>query len=126
MTDSVDLAPPTASATVTPPRVPIVAWSAAVARQVAATPPASASASACWLSWPPEAAPAQVAAGTWLGDYRSLADLRDFAAGCDVITFDHEHVPDARPGHAGARWRPGPAAAAALRLPQDGSRCESA
>ena len=23
---------------------------------------------------------AQVAAGTWLGDYRSLADLRDFAA----------------------------------------------
>jgi 5-(carboxyamino)imidazole ribonucleotide synthase len=36
---------------------------------------------------------AQVVAGTRLGDYRSLADLRDFAAGCDVLTFDHEHVP---------------------------------
>src|SRR4030081_2621454 len=36
---------------------------------------------------------AQVTAGTRLGDYRSLADLRDFAAGCDVLTFDHEHVP---------------------------------
>ena len=36
---------------------------------------------------------AQVAAGTRLGDYRSLADLRAFAAGCDVLTFDHEHVP---------------------------------
>ncbi len=28
-----------------------------------------------------------------LGDYRSLDDLRGFAAGCDVVTFDHEHVP---------------------------------
>ena len=36
---------------------------------------------------------AQVVAGTRLGDYRSLADLRAFAAGCDVLTFDHEHVP---------------------------------
>ena len=36
---------------------------------------------------------AQVVAGTWLGDYRSLADLRAFAAGCDVVTFDHEQVP---------------------------------
>jgi len=36
---------------------------------------------------------AQVVAGTRLGDYRSLADLREFAAGCHVLTFDHEHVP---------------------------------
>src|ERR1700750_158844 len=36
---------------------------------------------------------AQVVAGTRLGDFRSLADLRGFAAGCDVLTFDHEHVP---------------------------------
>ena len=36
---------------------------------------------------------AQVVAGRQLGDYRSLADLRGFAAGCDVVTFDHEHVP---------------------------------
>ena len=62
---------------------------------------------------------AQVAAGTWLGDFRSLADLRDFAVGCDVITFDHEHVPDA---HLAAleqdrvQVRP---AAAALRFTQD-------
>src|SRR5262249_14626634 len=26
-------------------------------------------------------------------DYRDLADLRAFAAGCDAVTFDHEHVP---------------------------------
>ncbi len=62
---------------------------------------------------------AQVAAGTWLGDYRSLADLRDFAADCDVITFDHEHVPDAHLAaleQDGVRVRP---AAAALRFTQD-------
>lgn len=28
-----------------------------------------------------------------IGDYRDLDTLRDFARGCDVITFDHEHVP---------------------------------
>ncbi|MDF5751220.1 5-(carboxyamino)imidazole ribonucleotide synthase [Spongiactinospora sp. TRM90649] len=27
------------------------------------------------------------------GDYRDLDDLRDFAKGCDAVTFDHEHVP---------------------------------
>jgi len=62
---------------------------------------------------------AQVAAGTWLGDYRSLADLRDFAAGCDMITFDHEHVPDAHLTaleQDGVQVRP---AAAALRFTQD-------
>jgi 5-(carboxyamino)imidazole ribonucleotide synthase len=36
---------------------------------------------------------ALVAGDVQLGDYRSLADLRRFAAGCDVLTFDHEHVP---------------------------------
>jgi 5-(carboxyamino)imidazole ribonucleotide synthase len=36
---------------------------------------------------------AQVVAGTDIGDYQSLADLRAFAARCDVLTFDHEHVP---------------------------------
>ena len=62
---------------------------------------------------------AQVAAGTQLGDYRSLADLRDFAAGCDVLTFDHEHVPGehlAALEQAGVPVRP---AAAALRFTQD-------
>jgi 5-(carboxyamino)imidazole ribonucleotide synthase len=28
-----------------------------------------------------------------VGDYRSFDDLRKFAADCDVVTFDHEHVP---------------------------------
>ncbi|MQA02746.1 MAG: 5-(carboxyamino)imidazole ribonucleotide synthase [Streptosporangiales bacterium] len=28
-----------------------------------------------------------------VGQHTSLADLRGFAAGCDVVTFDHEHVP---------------------------------
>jgi len=36
---------------------------------------------------------AQVCAGTVIGDYRSAGDLLRFAAGCDVVTFDHEHVP---------------------------------
>jgi 5-(carboxyamino)imidazole ribonucleotide synthase len=36
---------------------------------------------------------ALVAADVRLGDYRSLTDLRAFAEGCDVVTFDHEHVP---------------------------------
>jgi len=36
---------------------------------------------------------AMVASDVQVGDYRSLADLRQFAAGCDVLTFDHEHVP---------------------------------
>jgi len=67
----------------------------------------------------PSDSAAQVAAGTQLGDYRSLADLRDFAAGCDVLTFDHEHVPTAHLAaleEAGVQVRPGPAA---LRLTQD-------
>ena len=62
---------------------------------------------------------ARVTVGTQLGDYRSLDDLRAFAAGGDVVTFDHEHVPG---GHlaaleaAGVRVRP---SAAALRFTQD-------
>ncbi len=36
---------------------------------------------------------AQVIPDVVVGDYRDLATLRSFAAGCDVLTFDHEHVP---------------------------------
>ncbi|MGO8959853.1 MAG: 5-(carboxyamino)imidazole ribonucleotide synthase [Streptosporangiaceae bacterium] len=36
---------------------------------------------------------AQVTAGAFVGDFRSDADLAAFAADCDVVTFDHEHVP---------------------------------
>src|SRR5262245_460831 len=71
------------------------------------------------LAGGPAESAAQVVAGTWLGDYRSLADLRDFAAGCDVLTFDHEHVPGP---HLAALEQEGTAVrpnAAALRFTQD-------
>src|SRR5580704_4013641 len=62
---------------------------------------------------------AQVCAETVLGDYRSTDDLLAFAASCDVITFDHEHVPQAQLAaleQAGFAVRP---SASALRLTQD-------
>jgi len=37
---------------------------------------------------------ALVAHGVSVGDHTSLEDVRAFAAGCEVITFDHEHVPE--------------------------------
>lgn len=36
---------------------------------------------------------AQVVPLTTVGDYTHLGSLESFASGCDVITFDHEHVP---------------------------------
>ena len=64
-------------------------------------------------------APPWSLADTRIGDHPSLADLRVFAAGGDVLTFDHEHVPG---GHLaaleadGVRVRP---SAEALRFTQD-------
>ncbi|HVQ18205.1 MAG TPA: 5-(carboxyamino)imidazole ribonucleotide synthase, partial [Actinomycetes bacterium] len=37
---------------------------------------------------------AQVIPDVVVGDHGDLADLEKFAGGCDVITFDHEHVPN--------------------------------
>ncbi|MEV6106214.1 5-(carboxyamino)imidazole ribonucleotide synthase [Streptomyces sp. NPDC051940] len=45
------------------------------------------------LSDTPKDSAALVAGEVVVGDYRDLDTLRDFARGCDVITFDHEHVP---------------------------------
>jgi 5-(carboxyamino)imidazole ribonucleotide synthase len=62
---------------------------------------------------------ALVAADVVVGDYRSLDDLRAFARGCDVVTFDHEHVPNdhiAALAADGVALHPG---AAALRFAQD-------
>ena len=62
---------------------------------------------------------ALVASDVVVGDYRSLADLRAFAAGCDVVTFDHEHVPNehiAALAADGVTVAPG---AGALRFAQD-------
>jgi 5-(carboxyamino)imidazole ribonucleotide synthase len=42
----------------------------------------------------PDDGAAMVAADVVIGDYRSLEDLRRLAKGCDVVTFDHEHVPN--------------------------------
>lgn len=56
---------------------------------------------------------------TRYGDYQSLADLQAFAAECDVLTFDHEHVPSGSLlalEQAGFKLRPGPGA---LRYTQD-------
>jgi 5-(carboxyamino)imidazole ribonucleotide synthase len=71
------------------------------------------------LAAAPDDAAALVAADVVLGDHTSYPDLAGFAAGCDVLTFDHEHVP---PEHlqalaaAGHTLHPG---ADALRHAQD-------
>ena len=62
---------------------------------------------------------ALVAADVEVGDHRSLADLQRFAANCDVLTWDHEHVPNEHItalAMAGVNVQPG---AAALRFAQD-------
>jgi len=41
----------------------------------------------------PDESAARVIVDTRLGDYRDLSDLREFAQGCQAVTFDHEHVP---------------------------------
>jgi 5-(carboxyamino)imidazole ribonucleotide synthase len=62
------------------------------------------------LTGRPDDAAAQVVPSTTMGDEKSLDDLRAFAKQCDVVTFDHEHVP---PSHlheleaAGVVVRPG-------------------
>jgi 5-(carboxyamino)imidazole ribonucleotide synthase len=71
------------------------------------------------LAAAPDESAAQVCAGTVLGDYQSADDLLKFAAGCDVVTFDHEHVPPALIAameQAGTAVRPG---GHALRYAQD-------
>ncbi|MBB6628967.1 5-(carboxyamino)imidazole ribonucleotide synthase [Nocardioides sp. KIGAM211] len=56
---------------------------------------------------------AQVIPDQLVGDYRDLATLRAVTAGCQVVTFDHEHVPTEHL-HAlqddGIAVRPGPEA----------------
>jgi 5-(carboxyamino)imidazole ribonucleotide synthase len=58
---------------------------------------------------------AQVCADVRVGNYTSLPELLAFAADCDVVTFDHEHVPGqhlaaleravaVRPGRAALRY----------------------
>jgi len=76
------------------------------------------------LAETPADSAALVCAGTVTGDYTALPDLLAFARECDVLTFDHEHVPGehlaalekAGAGQNGPAVRPG---RAALRYTQD-------
>jgi 5-(carboxyamino)imidazole ribonucleotide synthase len=45
------------------------------------------------LSESPDDSAALVAADVRIGTHTDLASLREFAKGCDAVTFDHEHVP---------------------------------
>src|SRR5262249_26807962 len=76
------------------------------------------------LAGTPADSAALVCAGTVIGDYTALPDLLAFARECDVLTFDHEHVPG---GHLAALERAaahgggpaGRAGPAAVRYTQD-------
>jgi 5-(carboxyamino)imidazole ribonucleotide synthase len=71
------------------------------------------------LAASPQDGAAVVAADVVIGDHTSYDDLVAFAAGCDVLTFDHEHVANehvAALAEAGHRVAPG---AAALICAQD-------
>jgi 5-(carboxyamino)imidazole ribonucleotide synthase len=47
------------------------------------------------LSEAPDAAAAQVVPHSPVGDHTDVEDVLTFAKHCDVVTFDHEHVPPA-------------------------------
>src|SRR5215831_13013886 len=66
------------------------------------------------LAETPADSAAQVCTGTVTGDYTALPDLVAFARECDVLTFDHEHVPGdhlAALERAAAHGGPGPRSA---------------
>ena len=61
----------------------------------------------------PDVSAAQVIADHAVGDYRDLEALTAITDGCEVVTFDHEHVPTRHLealAEAGVACRPGPAA----------------
>jgi 5-(carboxyamino)imidazole ribonucleotide synthase len=65
------------------------------------------------LATAPDESAAQVVPGTALGQHTDPAAVTAFAAGCDVLTFDHEHVPTElleKLVADGVAVRPGPAA----------------
>src|SRR5207248_10519488 len=71
------------------------------------------------LAASPADSAALVCADVAIGDHTDPDALLTFARGCDVVTFDHEHVPGGLLDElekAGAAVRPG---AAALRYTQD-------
>lgn len=67
----------------------------------------------------PDVSAAQVVHDVTVGDYTDADVVSAFAAGCDVVTFDHEHVPGdilRRLEREGVAVRPGPDA---LQFAQD-------
>ncbi|WP_309237479.1 5-(carboxyamino)imidazole ribonucleotide synthase [Actinomadura sp. BRA 177] len=71
------------------------------------------------LAGAPDESAAKVVSDVRVGDDRSRHDLLAFAKGCDVVTFDHEHVPGPhilQLEESGVPCRPG---AAALAHAQD-------
>jgi 5-(carboxyamino)imidazole ribonucleotide synthase len=65
------------------------------------------------LAEAPDSSAAQVVHDVTVGDYTDPVTVRSFAAACDVVTFDHEHVPTGLLRDlesAGVAVRPGPAA----------------
>ena len=71
------------------------------------------------LAGAPSESAAQVTHDVVVGSHLSLPDVAAFAAGCDVLTFDHEHVPGSvltSLESSGVLVRPG---SAALRYTQD-------
>jgi 5-(carboxyamino)imidazole ribonucleotide synthase len=71
------------------------------------------------LALEPDDSAAQVIPDVEIGDHRDVSALRQFAGRCDVVTFDHEHVPTEHLSvlhNEGVVLRPGPEA---LRHAQD-------
>ena len=65
------------------------------------------------LAEAPDVSAVPAVANATVGDYRDLTALADFAAGVDVLTFDHEHVPGEHLlalVEKGINVQPGPAA----------------
>jgi 5-(carboxyamino)imidazole ribonucleotide synthase len=65
------------------------------------------------LAETPDSSAALVVHDVTVGDYTDPTTVRTFAAGCDVVTFDHEHVPTGLLRELesnGIAVRPGPAA----------------
>src|SRR5256885_14633459 len=71
------------------------------------------------LAASPDDGAALVAADVRIGQHTDLDALRAFAKGCDVVTFDHEHVPSAHIEALAADGVTVAPSAAALRYAQD-------
>lgn len=97
--------------TVDAPRVGIVGGGQLA--RMSAAPAAALGISLRVLATDPQESAAQVIHDVHLGRHDDVDDLKAFARGCDVVTFDHEHVPPAyleQLEAMGVAVRPGPSA----------------